>query len=101
MWLYQSEKSDWFYNRPPKPTIFVNERFMAARHKEGYNWYQIIYKFSCVQVKPLIDRRRRGGERHRISGDTTGSCIWNWRYRQGKVGGATVERLEYQNKYGR
>ena len=27
---------DWFYDaRPPKPAFFLNERFVAARHKEG------------------------------------------------------------------
>ena len=30
--------SDCFYDSPPlKPAIFLNERFMAARHKDGYN----------------------------------------------------------------
>ena len=29
---------DCFYDSPPlKPAIFLNERFMAARHKDGYN----------------------------------------------------------------
>ena len=35
---------------PPKtPAILFNERFMAARHKEGYYRKRTIHIFSCVQ----------------------------------------------------
>ena len=67
---------------------------MAARREEGYLRKKGIHKFSCVQRS--IDRRRRGVEGHRISGDTTGSWLRNRRFRSRKAGGATVVRLTCQ-----
>ena len=50
-----------------------------------------IYIYSCVQR--FNDRRRRGVDGHRVSGDTAGSWFENRRFRSRKVGGATAERL--------
>ena len=44
-------------------------------------------------LQTTAERRRRGGKRHRISGDTAGSWFQNQRFRSTKVREATVERL--------
>ena len=88
--------TDSYHDSPPLNQRFcLTERFMAARHKEGYDRKKSVHKFSCAQ-RP-IGRWRRGFEGHRTvfqeirpggAGFETGDFV------KRKVGGATtVERL--------
>ena len=45
---------------PPRPEIFFNERFMAARHDEGCYEKNIVTYFACLQR--TIKRRRGVGK---------------------------------------
>ena len=65
---------------------------MAARHEKRSNKKKTIDP--CVANDYHIERRRRSGKRHRISGDTAGSWVHCQRFRYNRVGEATVERLQ-------
>ena len=64
---------------------------MAARHEKGcyIKLQHYLHTLSCLQwTTTTIERRRRGGKRHRISGKTAGSWFQNRRYSgKGKLGG--------------
>ena len=78
---------------PPKPAIFIKERYITARHQEGYNRKEYMHIFSCVQ-RP-IDRRRRVVDRHCISEERREAGFETGDFDEEKLGprGATVERL--------
>ena len=56
---------DYFDSPPPKAAIFFDERFMAARHEEGwYNWFYDSpppnQRFSLTNVSWLLNTRKNG-----------------------------------------
>ena len=72
--------------------------FWAARHEEECYKNNVFKHFLVCKG---LSNRRRGGNEHRISGDTPGSWFQNRRFRLRKSGGATVERLKRKNDNGK
>ena len=71
---------------------------MAAQHEEGCYEEMSSHKvYACWSLQRTTERWRRGGQGHRISGDTAKSWFRNQRFRESIVGGATIEPLSATN----
>ena len=73
---------------PPKLSVFLQRTFHCFSAQGNILLEKGTHTISCVQTSN--DRRPRGVDGHRISGDPTESWFGNRRFRKRNVGGATV-----------